>query len=214
MLLYREETRKGLGGKNMRISLLITILLTTPNCILAGDNGAGQRPVDFFAEEVTLAVDDSFATVTGIYYFRNNTARDWKFPIVFPFHVDSVSLFPEFIGGRLISPDTGMLKVRIQRDQDVAVIEIPLTSKGVSAWSLTFCQRILSPCARYILKSTQSWGRPLDEAGYKFIAPIWFENVQAWPEPDSVVTRGNKKEFFAHRINFMPEHDMEISWGP
>ena len=200
----------------MRISLLTTIFLLIASLISANDRDVPQRPVEFFAEEITLSVTDSTADVTGIYYFRNNTPREGDYPVIFPFYVDSLSLFPSKIEGFEVQPKSvgRSLEISKYEERNSIVINIPLKPNAVTIWELDYRQRILGHSARYILTSTRSWGQPLETATYEFIVPADFTDVNVWPEADSIFEGGHYCKYLAHRINFMPSRDMEISWEP
>ena len=200
----------------MRISLLTIIFLLIANFIQADERVASQRPIEFFAEEITLSVTDSTSNVTGIYYFRNNTAREGNYPVVFPFYVDSLALFPDRIESFEVQSNSVDLPLEIRKyeERNSIVINIPLRPNAVTIWRLDYRQRILGHSARYILTSTQSWGRPLSEATYEFVVPSDFTGVHVWPEPDTMTEAGHYCKYLAHRINFMPSRDMEMSWEP
>lgn len=200
----------------MRNSFLITVSLLIANIIQAGDTGASRRPIEFFAEEISLAVTDSDATVTGVYHFRNNTAREGSYPVIFPFHVDSLTLYPEWVEGFVVdSESTGQaLEIKKYEARNSVAIDIPLKPNKIISWRLEYRQRLLGHSARYILISTQSWGEPLETATYEFVAPLDFTGVRVWPEADSVAEEGNYCIYRAHRVNFMPTRDMEIEWAP
>jgi hypothetical protein len=170
-------------------------------------------PVDFFKEEITLTIDYSSSIVSGIYYFRNNTERGGKMPIMFPFYVDSASLFPDTIFAYSVNDkDTTALDVRDARGQNAVMIEIPMMPKGTTIWYLDYSQKILEPKATYILTSTGAWGKPLEDATYRFITPADYDSIQAWPEPDSIIIQNSHRELLAYRTNFMPKQNMMIEW--
>jgi hypothetical protein len=197
----------------MRVWLIVACLLI-PIIVRAGDRSAPSRPVEFFAEEITLAVDDSTATVTGIYHFRNNTLRPGSYPVMFPFYVDSLSSFPDEVSGRAIEPDTQALEIVLREERGGAIIRIPLSPAAVTSWQLTYRQMIRGKSARYVLVSTQAWGAPLQDATYHFVAPESFANIAVWPKPDSVTHNAGLIEYWSHESNFMPNRDMEINWSP
>jgi hypothetical protein len=203
-------------GTDMRISLLTTIFLLIANIIAADETGAPPRPVEFFAEEIALSVTDSTAEVTGIYHFRNNTAREGIYPVAFPFYVDSLCPYPDRIDGfEVESGAVGRaLEIRKYEQRNSITISIPLKPHAVTTWRLEYRQRIRGNSARYILTSTQSWGEPLEEATYEFVVPSEFTDVHVWPEADSVIEEGHYCKYRAHRIDFMPTKDMEIVWAP
>jgi hypothetical protein len=193
---------------------VLLIVLIFPYC-LAQDGVASKHvsPVDFFKEDITLAINDGFAEISGAYYFRNNTERDGRIPIAFPFYVDSLSLYPDEIEAFMIDEnDTTCLDYRDSEKQMGIMIGIPLIPGQITIWYLNYRQRILAPKARYILTSTAAWGKPLEEATYCFVVPSSFENIRAWPEPDTVIEEGARREYLARRTDFMPTQNMEIEW--
>jgi hypothetical protein len=198
------------------VKLIFIILITlTPQLSFGQDKTAPKpvSPVDFFKVEITLSVNDSFASVKGIYYFRNNSNHEGRFPIIFPFYVDSVSLFPDTILAYIVNKnDTTNLRFGNERMQNAIMIEIPLSPSDTTIWHLDYRQRILESRATYILTSTGAWGKPLEEGTYKFEVPPSFKGVRVWPEADSTITESNGTEYLAHRTIFMPKQDMTIEW--
>jgi hypothetical protein len=175
---------------------------------------AAYAPVAFFKEEITLSVTDNVAQVSGTYYFRNNRESDLPFTVVFPFYIDSLSLYPHYISAYIINgKDTIPLELRPVKSRKAIALSIPMKPKGVTTWHLDYGQRILAPPARYILTTTSSWGKPLEDASYKFVVPLSFGAVQIWPEADSASIRGSNRVYWSHKANFMPRRDMEISWN-
>jgi hypothetical protein len=170
-------------------------------------------PVEFFKEDITLSVDDSIASIRGIYYFRNNTDKDAPFPISFPFYVDSLSLFPHSISAYLLdSLKTVMLNYKIYPKANSIGLAIPLKPRSVTIWHLDYSQRIRSPRATYIITSTASWHKPLEEAIYRFVTPADFDSVSVWPPADSTRDSSGYKIYLCRKQNFLPKKDMEIFW--
>jgi hypothetical protein len=196
------------------LSFIILLIFVSLSAI-AQDKGSprSSSPVDFFKEEITFTVKDSASSVSGIYYFRNNTERGGKMPIMFPFYVDSASVFPDtIIAYTLNSKDTTWLDVQNAQGQNAVTVEIPMTPHGITVWHLDYAQDILKAKATYILTSTSAWGKPLEDATYRFIVPASYDSVQAWPEPDSTIILKDHRELLAHRTNFMPKQNMTIEW--
>lgn len=194
------------------VIIALSVLSSVRLC-LAQESDIRQAPVDFFQEEITLTVNDSTCFISGIYYFRNNMDHSGTFPVAFPFYIDSLSLYPDSLSAYIVdNSDTIPLSVRRNIRGGPVVLNIPLKSREVTIWHLDYRQRILSPRAVYILTSTSSWGKPLEDATYRFIAPATFQNLVAWPEPDSVIRNNDKIEYISIRKDFMPRRDMEIKW--
>jgi len=171
-----------------------------------------RSPVDFFAEEITMEVNESEVSIGGVYYFRNNTSKDKSFPIIFPFYVDSLTSFPDRIDAYVISgSDTSVINFQSLEERHCIRLGIPMIPDSVTIWHLDYNQKISSRKARYILTSTSAWKKPLEKATYRFIAPKSFDINYAWPEADTVIT-GDKVTLIANRTDFMPPRDMEIIW--
>ena len=194
-----------------RLSIIASIFIIFP-CYAFGDSFA-ESPVDFFKEEITLTVSDSSSNISGIYYFRNNTSKTGNFTVMFPFYVDSLSLFPDTIAAYYFeNADTIPISIRQIPKQEMVVLNIPLKDRGITCWHLDYSQKILSSRAVYIITSTASWGKPLEDAKYRFLVPAKYKNISVWPEADTVINHDSYMEYYSHKVNFMPWRDMEIKW--
>jgi hypothetical protein len=199
------------------LGIWIISLSLTINIAMGGDlalkRTESKSSVEFYKEEITLTVNDSEATVHGIYYFRNNTDRSGDFPALFPFYVDSLSLFPHYIKAYLIdSAKTVSLSFRTIEKAGSISLAIPIKPQSTTIWYLDYTQRIKSTHARYIITTTNAWGKPLLEATYRFIAPSDYDSIRTWPTADSIYKDEAEIVILCHRKNFLPQQDMEISW--
>jgi len=198
----------------VKLALIVIIIFLSPEFYcLAQDSQLRQSPVDFFKEQITLTVNDNMSYVNGIYYFRNNTDKTGSLPIAFPFYVDSLSLYPDSIAAFIVdNADTIPINIHRNIRNNSVTLNIPLKSREIAIWHLDYRQRISSSRAVYIITSTASWGKPLEDATYRFNVPIHYKNVEIWPEADTVLQHDSYNEYLSHKTNFMPPHDMEIMW--
>lgn len=202
----------------MKITFPLILIMILFRQAVYGDDPAlprpsSQSPIEFFQEEIILSVNNSEATINGIYYFRNNTDKDGEFPVLFPFHVDSLSLFPHSIKPYIIdSNKVTELNFQLIRDANSISIAIPLKSHSTTKWYLDYSQVIKAPKARYIVTSTNAWHKPLKEATYRFVVPADYDGVSTWPSADTSYKDGANTVFLSHRLDFLPQKDMEISW--
>jgi len=202
--------------KTAIISIMLIILtgLTSPQTDIKNIiPESANPPVDFFQEEITLIVTDSTARVEGTYHFRNNTDRDFEMPVVFPFHVDSVSLFPDCIEAYILRQDNKLLLPHSELSRfDGIRFRIPLKAGEEITWYLDYEQKIEAKRAVYIITSTAAWKKPLERATYTFIAPDSFQGISIWPEADSSYLENGQNCFISVKYDFMPSRDMEIFW--
>lgn len=176
-------------------------------------SGSSKLQVDFFQEEITLYVSDSVASVDGIYYFRNNTSKDFNMPVLFPFYIDSLSLFPHQIEASVF--DDGIekeLPYKNRANFNGISMKIPLKANDITVWRLNYQQKIKAKRAVYIITSTAAWQKPLELATYYFIVPETFTDIEVWPEQDTAYSENGMKVYKSVRRDFMPLQEMKISW--
>jgi len=190
------------------------VIVLTPFC-WGQQTDTLKSPVDFFKEHITLKIDDSTCHISGVYYFRNNRDFSGTFPVAFPFYIDSLTLYPDTMAAYIVDNlDTLPISVRRNIKGGLAVLSIPMKAGEITCWHFDYNQRIKSTRAVYIITSTASWGKPLEDAIYEFIVPADYENIVTWPEPDTIIKQDSYFEYISHKTDFMPRHDMEIKWDP
>jgi hypothetical protein len=169
--------------------------------------------VEFYKESITMTVDEGEFTISGTYYFRNNTDSDRPMPIVFPFYIDDSTHYPHEISASIIEEGKEKpLEFQENRERGNIRMAIPMMPKGTTVWQLEYSQKIDKPQATYILKSTQAWGKPLEEALYKIDIPDDIDVDYIWADVDSVTDKGNREILWIHKTEYMPFGDMTIKW--
>ena len=205
---------KIIGGRLSHIiKWTALIMLFMPSYILGqippGDSKI--NPVTFFKEFITVSLSDSEANIEGIYYFRNNQSSGQLFRVFFPFYLDSLTLFPHEIAA-FKKNGKHLDKLAYMATHNAVRFSVPLNADTVTVWSLQYSQNLRSKSAIYILKSAQTWRKPLEEAHFMVNVPRNFKNVKIWPEPDSSRVDAGRVYYFCTERNFMPERDLEINW--
>lgn len=197
----------------MDLTNQISALLIAGAVLLSQGGDLPNRQVEFFKEEITMTITDSTSSISGVYYFRNNTEKDKPFAVAFPFYVDGVSQYPHGIRAYTVNgDDTLTIETEALEGQNAIRMRIPMKPKEVTVWYLDYTQRIESDYARYILTSTSAWGKPLEEATYRFIIPMDYRIIEIWPRADKVRRVKPNLEIWCEKINFMPDQDMRIFW--
>lgn len=172
-----------------------------------------NMPVEFFKEEISMTVTEGEFTISGAYYFRNNTEMDKPMPIVFPFYIDDSTHYPHEISAFIINgDDTLKLDFQENRERGSIRIRVPMKPQETAVWHLEYSQKIDKPQATYILKSTQVWGKPLEEALYKIDIPDNIDIDYIWADVDSVTCVSNRETLWIHKTEYMPFNDMTIKW--
>lgn len=200
------------------ICLLLALAAASTSFAQYADPRSSQ--VEFFKEDVTMTVTDSTSAVSGVYYFRNNTEKDRPFTVMFPFYVDDAISFPHEIRAYTIDEgDTLAIGTEVLDSLNSVRMSIPMKPKEVTVWYLDYTQRIESDYATYILTTTHAWGKPLQEADFRFIIPTNFSILEIWPKAQGVrrvkgASEGEPAhlELTSHQTDFMPLQNMKITW--
>lgn len=178
---------------------LLTILL------LFATLGLGaQTEVSFVKEKIDFSISPSNFKVNGIYYFVNQTDHDKTQGIGFPFaqHADSVQILHVI--------DLQNLHSIPFRPKDSAIyFSIHIPAKDTFMLGLAYSQ----PTAlhnEYVLKSTQSWGKPLEYADYSL------ELTEAVRLKQVNIPYDRKEEgiYFWHKQQFYPNENIIFELMP
>lgn len=173
-----------------------------------------NKPLEFFKEKITMTVDKGEFSISGTYYFRNNTDSDRPMPVVFPFYIDKFTHYPDKIRvfiSRNGEPDS-LINFEENTDRGSIRMRIPMKAHETTAWHIQYAQKIDRPQATYILKSTQAWGRPLEEALYRIDIPDNIDIDYIWADVDSVSEQDHREILWIHKTEYMPFKDMAIRW--
>lgn len=172
-----------------------------------------NMPIEFYKEEISMTINDGEFTISGTYYFRNNTEMDKPMSIVFPFNIDDSTHYPHEISAFIVNADDTLeLDYQENRERGSIRIAIPIKPEETTVWCLEYTQKIDRPQATYILKSTQAWGQPLEEALYKIDIPDNIDIDYIWADVDSVTAGDNREILWIHKTEYMPFKDMTIKW--
>jgi hypothetical protein len=66
--------------------------------------------------------------------------------------------------------------------------------------------------ARYIVTTTQRWGRPIDRAQFSVTVPAALRNVRLSYLPDRTERRDSLVTYSFARKGFMPSEDVIVTW--
>lgn len=91
-----------------------------------------------------------------------------------------------------------------------ATFKIEIKPEETSKFRISYRQKLLGNRAEYILTTTQSWGRPLEQANYTLIIPNKLSIDSLSYTPDSFETKRDRIIFFWEKENFMPDRNFII----
>jgi len=142
------------------LALLVPVLL------------AGTAGFAFEAEELYFSVTrdpaDSTSllwTVEGDYYFSNLSDEAFSGPIAFPIPSDGKANIARLRELKLVDPEEGMqVRLEYQNAQGL-LFNLALPARGFAKVRIGYDQAMPDSTAVYILKSANTWGRPLPYSG-------------------------------------------------
>ncbi len=197
----------------MKTTLLpILLFLLYPCLSSAEDTATSVRDIRFFAERITMSIHGEHVRVEGRYFFRNEGEQVIKSPILYPFPVDSSMLFPDSIHVSIVRSGGTLEKLAYREMKKGVTFGMEFPPGQSTEVVVAYRQLVKRRTARYILTSTRSWGKPLEEAEFFIEVPhdceitsLSYDDFEPWKGEDRNV-------YHMKKTNFMPDTDISISW--
>ena len=164
-----------------------------------------QNHVSFFEEHIDFTLDTNFFIINGIYSFRNETESDVSQQIVFPF-TDKTATIDSI---RIVNLNTRR-KIQFNRLENSVLFNFMFPAKDTVDVNIYYRQKT-STINKYIITSTQSWGKPLEKAVYTLTIDKNLKIKSFSYVPDSTEEAVNKRLYFWKKQHFMPKIDFEIT---
>lgn len=156
--------------------------------------------LDFFAEDVTITIQDHAALVTGIYYFRNITHDQLRVLFYYPFPVDSHHYFPDSI----------WCFTEYQTDTSGIAFSKVFLPAAIDSFMISYKQRFSGGFFRYITTTTVHWKRPIKHARFTIITPAHVSYEVNYEAQTEMIT-----DHLHYRTvlcdNFLPDKDLIIN---
>lgn len=164
----------------------------------------GQR-ADFYKEDITFRLDGIHLRVEEYYWFTNHSEKPVISEIYYPFptyagdQIDSIRVY-NISAGR---------ETRFNKEDKFGISFMLQLASLDTAWlQVKYRQKLHADSAVYILKTTQGWGKSLDDAEFKLITPDTFKIKKYSYEPDQSYELDKLRIYIWKRKNFMPAEDM------
>jgi hypothetical protein len=178
---------------------IVIFLVVLSSCILSQD-------LNFIREDITFNLDTACFKVEGFYWFHNSSSEETGQLIYYPFPVSDKK-------GIIDSVDVIDITASIRRNivdltDNGFYFFVSLPPQDTGLYRITYRQKLYADSAVYILRSTASWGKPLESAEFKLIVNNP-ELVKSFSySPDTTYNIEDKIIYYWKRDNFMPEKDM------
>jgi hypothetical protein len=164
-----------------------------------------QNHISFFEEHIDFTLDNTYFTINGIYSFHNSANKEVSQPIIFPF-ADKASTIDSI---RITNLSSGR-KIKFDRLDSSVSFNFMLQPNDTVDLNIFYRQK-MADINKYIITSTQSWGKPLEIAVYSLTTANDLKIKSFSYAPDSVRVSKNKKIYYWNKHQFMPKFEFEIT---
>ena len=188
--------------KRADIISMILLRLFTFILLLAGTALAGGQ-VEFASERIEMSIRGNTLTVHGIYHFTNPNPEPVRVTMLYPFPVDATHPYPHAIQVKPIA---------YRKVKDGITWTVEAGPNGKPTVDVVYSQKSRERSAKYILTTTQAWGKALKQAEFIVRVPWSFKEVTLSYTPDSLKEIKGEQVFYLTRMDFLPDKDMEVRW--
>jgi hypothetical protein len=166
---------------------ILILFLALPFCLSA------QKPLRFIGEKIDFEIDKQRFSIDGLYFFLNNTEKEKRQTILFPFSEKADSLIVKRVYNLTYSEN-----IEYQLLKNAIVFMFNILPGDTVKINIAYSQQTMKENV-YILKSTRTWNEALERADYSltFDNSIQIENLSL--KPDSLkndVYYWSKKDFY------------------
>jgi hypothetical protein len=166
---------------------------------------AYSQRANFFKEDITFRLDGICLNVEGYYWFSNNSTTSVATDIFYP--------FPAYSGEKIDS----IRLYNISRGQEVHYtldgthgisFDLFINPHDTAVFLIGYREKLFGDSASYVLRTTQSWGKPLNHAEYKLLVPDSLVMKGFSYPPIKMYMIQGETIYYWEMDNFMPTRDM------
>lgn len=167
---------------------------------------SSSQSLQFYREDISFEIRDTFFYVDGIYNFCNNGNVKIQKVLFYPFPLDS--LYGEVDSVFMTDFNSGSKNTITNRSEKGFFFEIILAPYGINKYRISYRQKLLKNKAEYILLTTQKWSKPFENAIYKLTTPANIKITSFSYVPDDTIQSGDKTMYYWNKKDFMPDNNM------
>ncbi|MBN1425664.1 hypothetical protein JXA88_14000 [Candidatus Fermentibacteria bacterium] len=169
---------------------------------------AAPGQLEFRSERIDITIHGDRCTIIGDYHLVSDGDSGGRM-LYYPFAIGPGLPYPDSVAVTDLA--TGL---PISYAGNAEGIRFPARIAGSDSFDfrVTYVQRTPRSMLRYILTTTQRWGRPLRSADFLIHIPRSLELTHISIAPDSVEHAAAWRIHRIHRSQFMPVCDLDIVW--
>ncbi len=164
------------------------------------------QEITFTNENITFRLTSTHFYVDAFYWFVNVSDHDATSLIYYPVPITNENDVVDSLDIFNITEGT-QPKISNKTNSGFSFI-LSVRRKDTVVCHIAYRQRVVGDSARYILRSTQAWGRALEFAEYKLIVGSSIVMTGFSYKPDKIYGIDGKSIYLWKRSHFMPDRDM------
>jgi hypothetical protein len=186
----------------MRNNLFLIILLVSlsPSLLVF------SQALQFYREDIVFKVNENVAETDAIYQFCNVSEKDIQTPLFYPFPENTMDLVDSIVIRDMKTNEI----IQYKEGKSGIFFDISVKAYGQATCRVYFRQQVAEKKFRYILTSTESWGRALDFANFELQVPEYIKIDSLSYPPDTSFIKDNLQYYYWKIKDFMPRKDFEV----
>lgn len=166
------------------------------------------QELSFYQESINFSIDNTDFTVSGMYYFKNNSSRDLYSTVYYPYafsaiNIDTISI----MNFSTNQPIKAVIK------NDMHVFDLFLPSNDTCVLNIRYSHKHNDSLVTYILESTKFWNKAFDKADYTLRVIEKLEVDSMFMPPDTAWLSHPYKYYRWEHDNFMPKSNFNIHFS-
>ncbi|MBN1326328.1 MAG: DUF4424 family protein [Candidatus Cloacimonetes bacterium] len=164
--------------------------------------------VNFIAEEINFCLSKNHFSVEGYYHFRNNSTTAVSRLLFYPFPLDSC--YGEVTDIKAVMIEGDSTSILLDHHTNGLSFTISILPGETAVYLLAYVQELRCNRAEYILTTTRSWKKPLENVDYRLTVSqdIIVDSLSILP--DSISVSETERQFYWHRKNFFPDRNFIV----
>lgn len=165
-----------------------------------------SQDLEFYREDIIFSLNKDHAVTNASYYLCNVGGKDVKIALFYPFPEKTFDLIDSLMVENLQNHNQLLYRKAV----DGVFLGVNVKAYGQYAFRVYFRQKLVENHFRYILTSTETWGKPLTTANYELQIPVSLTVDSLSYPPDSTFRQNDEQHFTWKKKEFMPEKDFEV----
>ncbi len=166
----------------------------------------------FYREDLHFTLSDSVFAVDGFYFLRNESEKDLKQVLYYPFPQDSLlGMVEEIFCVNISRADSSKT---LRWDQKGASLQLTIPARDTTVLRIEYSQKLKVGKAEYILETTAAWGKGFEQAYYDLTFPKSIKIISLSYIPDDLEETETHYKLIWRKKDFLPMENFVVEFEP